>query len=82
MATPRKKKAVQRKVRTVADESYSKLDMYCIWLQEFYTSLMKAGFKEHIARSIIVDREAYPDWVEWRLPTDLDIEKYLDEEED
>ena len=77
MATPRK-----RKVKTVADESYSKLDQYCIWLYEFHDSLMRAGFPETIARAIIVDKESYPDWVEWRIPTINDIEKYLDDEED
>lgn len=77
MATPRK-----RKVKTVADESYSKLDQYCIWLYEFHASLVRAGFSEPIARSIISDKECYPDWVEWRIPTISDIEKYLDEEDE
>jgi hypothetical protein len=77
MATPRK-----RKVKTVADESYSKLDQYCIWLYEFHASLVRAGFSEPIARSIISDKECYPDWVEWRIPSAADIEKYLDEEDE
>ena len=77
MATSRKKK-----VATVTDESYSKLDQYCIWLYEFHASLMRAGFSEPIARSIISDKECYPDWVEWRIPTAAEIEKYLDDEED
>jgi len=77
MATPRK-----RKIKTVADESYSKLDQYCIWLHEFHASLVRAGFSEPIARSIISDKECYPDWVEWRIPTELDIQKYLDEEDE
>jgi hypothetical protein len=77
MATPRK-----RKVKTVADESYSKLDQYCIWLYEFHSSLVRAGFSEPIARSIISDKECYPDWVEWRIPTINDVQKYLDEEDE
>lgn len=77
MATSRKKK-----VATVTDESYSKLDQYCIWLYEFHASLMRAGFSEPIARSIISDKECYPDWVEWRIPTAAEVEKYLDDEED
>jgi hypothetical protein len=76
VATPRKKK-----VATVTDESYSKLDQYCIWLYEFHASLMRAGFSEPIARSIISDKECYPDWVEWRIPTAAEVEKYLDDEE-
>ena len=77
MATSRKKK-----VATVTDESYSRLDQYCIWLYEFHASLMRAGFSEPIARSIISDKECYPDWVEWRIPTAAEVEKYLDDEED
>lgn len=77
MATSRKKK-----VATVTDDSYSKLDQYCIWLYEFHASLMRAGFSEPIARSIISDKECYPDWVEWRIPTAAEVEKYLDDEED
>jgi hypothetical protein len=77
VATSRKKK-----VATVTDESYSKLDQYCIWLYEFHASLMRAGFSEPIARSIISDKECYPDWVEWRIPTAAEVEKYLDDEED
>jgi hypothetical protein len=76
VATPRKKK-----VATVTDESYSKLDQYCIWLYEFHASLMRAGFSEPISRSIISDKECYPDWVEWRIPTAAEVEKYLDDEE-
>ena len=77
MATSRKKK-----VASVTDDSYSKLDQYCIWLYEFHASLMRAGFSEPIARSIISDKECYPDWVEWRIPTAAEVEKYLDDEED
>jgi len=77
VATSRKKK-----VATVTDDSYSKLDQYCIWLYEFHVSLMRAGFSEPIARSIISDKECYPDWVEWRIPTAAEVEKYLDDEED
>jgi hypothetical protein len=77
VATSRKKK-----VATVTDDSYSKLDQYCIWLYEFHASLQRAGFSEVIARSIISDKECYPDWVEWRIPTAAEVEKYLDDEED
>jgi hypothetical protein len=56
--------------------------MYCIWLNEFYTSLLKSGFKHDIALALIIDKESYPDWVEWKLPTDNDIAKYMDEDED
>jgi hypothetical protein len=56
--------------------------MYCIWLNEFYTSLLRAGFKHDVALALITDKESYPDWVEWKIPTDADISKYMDEDED
>ena len=76
MATRRKR------VVTVDTSEYNRLEMYCIWLNEFYTSLLRAGFKHDIALAIVVDKEAYPDWVEWKLPTNTDIAKYMDEDED
>ena len=74
--------ARKKKVDADLDQSYSKLDEYCIWLYEFHAALMRAGFKEEIARSIIIDKESYPNWVEYGMPTNADIAKYLDEEED
>lgn len=81
MAT-RKKPTSQKKVKTVEDEQYSELEIYCIWLNEYYSSLLKAGFKADIALSIIMDKDSYPAWVNFKLPTDTDIKKYLDEDED
>ena len=56
--------------------------MYCIWLNEYYTSLLKAGFKADVAMTIMMDKESYPDWVEWRIPSINEISKYMDEDED
>jgi len=78
----RKKPTSQKKVKTVEDEQYSELEIYCIWLNEYYSSLLKAGFKADIALSIIMDKDSYPAWVNFKLPTDTDIKKYLDEDED
>ena len=78
----RKKPTSQKKVKTVEDEQYSELEIYCIWLNEYYRSLLKAGFKADVALSIIMDKDSYPAWVNFRLPTDTDIKKYLDEDED
>ena len=72
----------KRKIETVDTNEYNRLEMYCIWLNEFYTSLIRAGFKHDIALAIVVDKEAYPDWVEWKLPTNTDISRYMDEDED
>jgi hypothetical protein len=77
MATPRK-----RKVRTVANEDYSKLDMYCIWLHEYYCALLRAGFKADVAMTVMMDKVSYPDWVEHKMPRDIDIQNYMDDEDE
>jgi hypothetical protein len=75
MATPRK-----RTVKTVADESYSKLDQYAIQLHEFYKSLRKAGFTVDNALYILSAKQAYPDWMQ--EPSLEDIRKHIEDEED
>ena len=77
MATPRKRTA---KVKTVADESYSKLDQYAIQLHEFYKSLRKAGFTVDNALYILSAKQAYPDWMQ--EPSLEDIRKHIEDEED
>ena len=77
MATPRKRAA---KVKTVADESYSKLDQYAIQLHEFYKSLRKAGFTVDNALYILSAKQAYPDWMQ--EPSLEDIRKHIEDEED
>jgi len=72
----------KKRVVTVDTNEYNRLEMYCIWLNEFYTSLLKAGFKHDVALALVTDKEAYPDWVDWKLPTDRDISRYMDEDED
>jgi hypothetical protein len=61
MATPRKRTA---KVKTVADESYSKLDQYAIEMHEFYKSLRKAGFTNDNALWLLASKDSHPDWLE------------------
>ena len=75
MATPRK-----RVVKTVADESYSKLDQYAIELHEFYKSLRRAGFTVDNALYILSAKQAYPDWMQDLSPED--IRKHIEDEED
>lgn len=82
MATPKKKPSPRRTTKAVESNEYNKLDMYCIWLNEFYTSLLRSGFKHDVALALIIEKESYPDWVNFKLPTDLDISKYMDEDED
>lgn len=75
MATPRKKR-----VKTVADEGYSKLEEYCIWLNEFYKSLRKAGFNNENALWLIATKDAFPDWI--NEASKEDILRHIEEEED
>jgi hypothetical protein len=76
---PAKKKPSPKRVRTVADESYSALEQYCIWLNEYYRSLRKAGFPYDIAMTIMMDKESYPDWVPYK---NIKPENLTDEDED
>lgn len=78
---PRKKKATP-KVRTVKEESYTELEMYCIWLNEYYNSLIKAGFKSDLALSFVMDKSSYPNWVTYRAPSEDEIKRMLDEDDD
>jgi hypothetical protein len=81
---PRKKKPQprNRKPRTVENEEYTALEMYCIWLNEYYNSLLKAGFKSDLALSFVMDKTSYPNWVDYKAPTEDEIKKYLDEEDE
>ena len=60
------------------DESYSELDVYCIWLNEFYVSLKRAGFDHSVALTMILDKDSYPEWVSFKAPEKL----IADEDED
>jgi len=77
MATPRKRTT---KVKTVADENYSKLDQYAIELHEFYKSLRRAGFTVDNALYILSAKQAYPDWMQDLKPED--IRNHIEDEED
>ena len=54
------------KKRVIDLDTYNKLDQWAISLNEMWKALKKAGFSTDIALAIIIDREAYPDWI---LPT-------------
>ena len=75
MATSRK-----RAVKTVADESYSKLDSYAIELHEFFKSLRRAGFTVDNSLWLLASKESYPDWMQTLTPED--IRKHIEDEED
>lgn len=71
-----------RKPRTVVDENYSALDIYCIWLNEYYRSLRRAGFSSDSALWMVATKDSYPEWVSYKIPTETDIANLLDEDED
>lgn len=82
MATRKKKTTSKKRVATVDNEEYSKLEIYCIWLNEFYTALKRAGFRHDLALAIMLDKDSYPAWVDFRIPTIDEIQQNLDEDED
>lgn len=83
MATPRKKPVKRVARKKVQDAgSYTRLEEYCIWLNEYYRALKNAGFNDDMAFWLISSEESYPDWVNFRIPTNTDIAKHLEDEED
>jgi hypothetical protein len=81
MAARKPKKQSQKRVRTVKNEEYTELEMYCIWLNEYYCSLLKAGFKSDIAMAFVMDKTSYPTWVEYR-PSEDEIRRMIDDDDD
>ena len=71
----------RRKPRTVADENYSALDMYCIWLNEYHRALRRAGFSNDNALWMVATKDSYPEWVSYKEPSEIDIANLLDEDE-
>jgi hypothetical protein len=71
-----------RKPKTVVDEGYSALDMYCIWLHEYHRALRRAGFSNDNALWMAATKDSYPEWVSYKIPTEEDIANLLDEDED
>ena len=66
--------------KQIVDSDYSKLDEYCIWLNEYNKSLRRAGFSKDDALWLLATKDSYPDWVS--NPTLNDIRKHIDEDED
>ena len=72
------------KKRVIDLDTYNKLDQWAISLNEMWKALKKAGFPTDIALAIIIDRDAYPDWI---LPTkpiekigSIDPDEYEDDD--
>ena len=69
----------RKSTKALEEQGYSKLDAYCIGLQEFWSSLKRAGFQDDIALAIIVEPSAYPGCI---LPDPIDPERFGDYEDD
>jgi hypothetical protein len=69
------------KVKTVADNDYSKLDQYAIELHEFYKSLRRAGFTSDNALWLLSAKQSFPDWLQ-KKPTAEEVRKHLEDEEE
>lgn len=70
-----------RKKIKVESDQYSKLETYCIWLNEYYESLRKAGFKDEVALAMIQSKESYPEWVSFKDVTESDIINHIEDDE-
>ena len=72
--------ARKRKVRTVIDNDYSRLDEYAISLHEYYKSLRKAGFSVDNSLWLLASKESHPDWMQ-KITLD-DLRDHIEEDED
>ena len=71
-----------RKKQVIDLETYNALDAHAIALNEWYKSLRKAGFSETLALGILIERDAFPDWILPKLPNKIDSQPYEDDDED
>ena len=71
-----------RKKQVIDLNTYSALDAHAIALNEWYKSLRRAGFSVDLAHGIIVERDAFPDWILPPIPNTLDPKPYEDDDED
>ena len=72
------------KKRVIDLDTYSKLDAWAICLNEMWTALKKAGFSTDIALALIMDKDAYPDWILPAKPIEnidsIDPDEYEDDD--
>jgi len=74
----------RKATKKFVDEGYSALDAWAIGVQEMYRSLRRAGFTVDLALAIIVEPQAYPNWI---LPSPInpnipEPDWYEDEDDD
>ena len=76
-----RKKPTQKRVKTVANEDYTALEIYAISLHEYFLALKKAGFPEPVAMSLIMDKDSHPEWLP-SAPKKAEIQQHLEEDDD
>ena len=70
------------KKKVIDLDTYNALDAWAISLHEMYRALRRAGFASDMAMGIIMERDAYPDWILPKLPNKIDNIPYEDEDDD
>ena len=80
----RKKPVKKAAVKTVRDESYSRLELYCIAMNEYYKALRVAGFPADVCMTVMMDRNSWPDWMlpDIGMPNKMDPLEYIDDEDE
>jgi hypothetical protein len=80
----RKKPVKRTTVKTVRDESYSRLELYCIAMNEYYKALRVAGFPTDVCMTVMMDRSSWPDWMlpDIGMPNKMDPLEYIDDEDE
>lgn len=72
------------KKKVIDLDTYNALDAWAISLQEMYRALIRAGFKADMAMGIIMERDAYPDWILPAKPIEkigsIDPDEYEDDD--
>jgi hypothetical protein len=63
-------------------DTYNALDQWAISLNEMYKALRRSGFAVDMCLAIIMERDAYPDWILPKLPNRIDNLPYEDDDED
>lgn len=70
------------KKKVIDLDTYNALDQWAISLNEMYKALRRAQFSVDIALAIIMERDAYPDWILPNLPNKIDNLPYEEDEDD
>jgi hypothetical protein len=70
------------KKKVIDLDTYNALDQWAISLNEMYKALRRSGFSVDICLAIIMEPDAYPDWILPKLPNKIDTQPYEDDDED